>query len=397
MCVFGTRPEAIKMAPVVLEFMKYQDDFKCIVVVTAQHRQMLDQVLNLFEIKPDYDLNIMSDGQTLKTVTILILEGLEKIFVLENPDLILVHGDTTTAFAASLAAFYKKIPIGHVEAGLRSFDMWNPYPEEFNRRMVDLVCHLHFAPTVLAEKNLLRESISSNGIFITGNTGIDALKLGIQKIESGYFSGIDTSLIRLAKEKFILITAHRRENFGQPLMDFCNAIKKLALERSSLHFIYPVHMNPNVKNPVKNILSGIFNIHLLEPLDYPNFIFLMKNAFFVVTDSGGLQEEAPALGKPVLVLRKVTERPEAVDAGTVKIIGTETEIVYQWMAQLLDDSDLFMQMANAVNPYGDGKAAQRTIGAVRYFYSMQNLRPPSFSYEVALDNPNKVDPSVKAV
>lgn len=379
LCIFGTRPEAIKMAPVILEFRKYQNEFNCVVVVTAQHRQMLDQVLSLFEIKPDHDLNIMTDEQTLKSITVLILERLDHIFASEHPDLVLVHGDTTTAFAAALAAFYKRIPVGHVEAGLRSFDIWNPYPEEYNRRVIDLTCCLHFAPTALAEKNLLAESVVSQGIFVTGNTGIDALKLSVQKIESGHFYGVDQSLVTLSKEKFILITAHRRENFGEPLVDFCNAIKKLALERETIHFIYPVHMNPNVQNPVRNILSGIHNIHLLDPLDYPNFVFLMKHCLFVVTDSGGLQEEAPSLGKPVLVLRKVTERPEAVEAGTVKIVGTETKVVYQWISQLLDDQNLFLKMANAVNPYGDGKASARTVEAVRYFYGMQDLKPTSFS------------------
>ena len=379
LCIFGTRPEAIKMAPVILEFRKYQNEFKCVVVVTAQHRQMLDQVLSLFEIKPDHDLNIMTDGQTLKSITVLILEQLDHIFKTENPDLVLVHGDTTTAFAAALAAFYKRIPVGHVEAGLRSFDIWNPYPEEYNRRVIDLTCCLHFAPTDLAEKNLLAESVVSQGIFVTGNTGIDALKLSVQKIESGHFYGIDQPLATLSKEKFVLITAHRRENFGKPLVDFCNAIKKIALERETIHFIYPVHMNPNVQNSVKNILSGMHNIHLLDPLDYPNFVFLMKNCLFVVTDSGGLQEEAPSLGKPVLVLRKVTERPEAVEAGTVRIIGTETKVVYHWIRHLLDDQNLFLKMANAVNPYGDGKASARTVEAVRYFYGMQTLKPISFS------------------
>lgn len=379
MCIFGTRPEAIKMAPVVLGFKKYQAEFISIVVVTGQHREMLDQVLNLFEINPDYDLDVMSEEQTLKSVTIRILDRLDYILTVENPDLILVHGDTTTAFAAALAAFYKKIPIGHVEAGLRSFDIWNPYPEEFNRKAVDLVCSLHFAPTALAEKHLLCESVLPQSIFVTGNTGIDALKLCIEKIEKNFLKKISDLIIKIAETEFILITAHRRENFGQPLINFCYAIKKLALERKHLHFVYPVHMNPNVHNTVKNILSTIDNVHLFDPLDYPDFIYLIKHSLFVVTDSGGLQEEAPALGKPVLVLRNVTERPEAVEAGTVKVIGTDTEIIYWWMVQLLDNKELFFQMANSINPYGDGKATERTIEAIRYFYEMQSLRPTPFS------------------
>lgn len=378
MFAFGTRPEAIKMAPVVLGFRQRPKEFECVVVVTAQHRQMLDQVLKLFEITPDHDLNIMSKGQTLESMTDLILRRLDDVFKKQNPNLVLVHGDTTTAFATALLAFYKRIPVGHVEAGLRSFDLWNPYPEEFNRRMVDMVSSLHFAPTASAEKHLLQESMSSSGIFVTGNTGIDALTHAIERIDTGHFGHTDGSLAALKGTGFVLITAHRRENFGKPMRDFCHAIRRLALERQSLHFVYPVHMNPNVQEPVKEILSGIANVHLLEPLEYSDFISLMKSCIFVVTDSGGLQEEAPAFGKPVLVLRKVTERPEAVESGTVRIIGTDTETVYRWMTQLLDDERLFSQMARAVNPYGDGKAAERTVEAVRYFYGMSRVRPPRF-------------------
>lgn len=377
-CVFGTRPEAIKMAPVVLALRARPREFDCKVVLTAQHRDMLDQVLKLFNITSDHDLNLMTEGQTLTDVTTRGLERLEPVIKQDRPDLVLVHGDTTTALAATLAAFYQKVPVGHVEAGLRSFDNLNPFPEEINRRCADAICSLHFAPTSLSKRNLLKENVSPKGIFITGNTGIDALKLGIKRLNGGQFPKPPQNIQDLAKLHFILVTAHRRENFGQPFVDFCNALRDIALERKNLHFIYPVHPNPNVLRPVNTYLSNLPNVHLLKPLDYADLIFLMQKAVIVLTDSGGLQEEAPSLGKPVLVLRKVTERPEAVKAGTVRLVGTDPHKIKTNIVQLLDNKKVFGMMANAVNPYGDGGASERTVEAIRYFFGMRNTRPGEF-------------------
>ncbi len=381
LAVFGTRPEAVKMAPVVLALKKRHREFNCKVVVSAQHRKMLDQVLTLFGVSSDHDLDIMTDGQTLTDVTTRALRGLEPILRNERPDLVLVHGDTTTTLAAAVAAFYQKIPVGHVEAGLRTHDLMNPFPEEFNRRAADAVCTLHFAPTPLSKRNLLKERIPRKGIFVTGNTGIDALQLAVARMRAGHIRKPLLELRRLARHPFILLTAHRRENFGRPLMDICQAVRRLALERKELHFIYPVHPNPNVLQPAKEYLSSLPNVHLLEPLDYADLIFLMRKAIMVLTDSGGLQEEAPALGKPVLVLRQVTERPEAVKAGTVRLVGTDSRQIHHWVARLLDDAATCRQMANAVNPYGDGRAAARTVEAIRYFLHLRRTPPAEFGAE----------------
>jgi UDP-N-acetylglucosamine 2-epimerase (non-hydrolysing) len=378
LAVFGTRPEAVKMAPVILALRERAREFDCKVVVTAQHRDMLDQVLALFDLRCDHDLNIMTDGQTLTDVNARALRGLEPILKREAPDLVLVHGDTTTTLAAAVAAFYQKIPVGHVEAGLRTHDLMNPYPEEFNRRAADAVSTLHFAPTPLSKRNLIRERVPAGGIFITGNTGIDALRLVVARMRAGRLPKPPVTLQRLAERPFILVTAHRRENFGEPLADVCRAIRKIALERTALHFVYPVHPNPNVLRPVGEHLSSLPNVHLLEPLDYADLIFLMRKAVIVLTDSGGLQEEAPALGKPVLVLRQVTERPEAVRAGTVRLVGTDPGAIRRWVARLLDDKACYRRMANAVNPYGDGRAADRTVEAIRHYFRLRRTPPAEF-------------------
>lgn len=366
------------MAPVVLALKERKKEFDCKVVVTAQHRDMLDQVMRLFDIKSDHDLNIMTGGQTLTDVTVRGLERLEPVLKSEKPDLVLVHGDTTTALAATLAAFYQRVPVGHVEAGLRSHDIHNPFPEEINRVAADAICALHFAPTDLSRKNLLKENISPRGIFITGNTGIDALKLGIKRMNSGHFAKPSDEVQALSKHHFILVTAHRRENFGQPFVDLCQSIRDIALKRKEIHFIYPVHPNPNVLQPVNTYLSNLENVHLLKPLDYADLIFLLQKALFVLTDSGGIQEEAPSVGKPVLVLRKVTERPEAVKAGTVKLVGTDPKLIHTWITKLLDDKKAHARMAGAHNPYGDGMAAERTVEAIRYFFGMRTSRPGEF-------------------
>jgi UDP-N-acetylglucosamine 2-epimerase (non-hydrolysing) len=378
--VFGTRPEAVKMAPVILALREHSQDFRCRVVVTAQHRDMLDQVLNLFGIKSDHDLNVMEDAQTLTDITVRSLTRLEPVLRAEKPDLVLVHGDTTTTLAAALAAFYQKIPVGHVEAGLRSHDFMNPFPEEANRRLADALCTLHFAPTQLSRRQLLTENIPAERIFVTGNTGIDALRTGVEQIARGRFQPA-RPLQALAQHRFVLVTAHRRENFGRPIQDFCQAILRLADERRNLHFIYPVHPNPQVLEPVHRMLGQRANVHLLKPLDYGDLLFLMQKSTLVLTDSGGIQEEAPSLGKPVLVLRKVTERPEAVQAGTVRLVGTDTEDVYRWTSRLLDDVTLYTRMANAVNPYGDGQAAGRTVEAIRYHFGLNRHRPEEFQPE----------------
>jgi UDP-N-acetylglucosamine 2-epimerase (non-hydrolysing) len=377
LCVFGTRPEAVKMAPVVIALKRLPTEFRCRVIVTAQHRRMLDDVLRLFEITPDFDLNIMTPGQTLTAVTARVLRGLETVLASERPDMMLVHGDTTTTMAAALAAFYQRIPVGHVEAGLRSFDQSNPFPEELNRLLADRIAQLHFAPTPRARENLEREGISPDGIVVTGNTGIDALRLVLPMVRRDEF--LPTTQWRPSrKESFVLVTAHRRENFGAPLAAICQAIRQVSVDRPHVHFVYPVHPNPNVNGPVNRALCGLPNVHLLPPLDYGEFLHLLFRARFVVTDSGGLQEEGPSLGKPVLVLREVTERPEAVLAGTVKVIGTETDSVKRWIVRLLEDQPLFERMANAVNPYGDGRAAHRTVEAIRRHFRFRRTKISEF-------------------
>ncbi len=376
--IFGTRPEAIKMAPVIHQFKNKNSKFITKVCITAQHRHMLDQVLEIFDIKPDYDLNIMQEGQSLYHVTTSCLERLKEVLIEERPDLALVHGDTTTTFASSLACFYNKIPVAHVEAGLRTFDNFNPYPEEINRVLTDKICELLFAPTEIAKKNLLKENISPNKIFVTGNTVIDALFLALKKkhkFKNKLLEKIATYKIKTPDYKLILVTAHRRENFGRPIENICYALRDIAEKFSNIEIVYPVHLNPNVQNVVRRILLGHQRIHLIEPLDYLDFINLMKISYIIVTDSGGLQEEAPALGKPVLILRKVTERPEAVLAGTAKVIGIERNKIFSSIEKLIKNKKVYDKMAKAKNPFGDGKASQRIVKIVDAYLNKKS--PPA--------------------
>ncbi|OGS20594.1 MAG: UDP-N-acetylglucosamine 2-epimerase [Elusimicrobia bacterium RIFOXYA2_FULL_39_19] len=368
--VFGTRPEAIKMAPLVKEMQEQKASFDVKVCVTAQHRHMLDQVLDIFEIKADYDLNIMEKAQTLFHITSACLLGLEAVLKKEKPDLVLVHGDTTTSFAAALGAFYQKIPVGHVEAGLRSFDLDNPFPEEANRVLTDRICSLLFAPTPLSKNHLLKEGVSTKKISVTGNTVIDALFLALKKKHTVKNMPLLKFLNhKNSKCRIILVTAHRRENFGKPLENICTALRKTADNFKDIHIIYPVHLNPNVQKTVNTILAGHERILLIEPLDYLDLINLMKLSNIIVTDSGGIQEEAPALGKPVLVLRKVTERPEGIKAGTVKLTGTDKNKIIRELSLLLKSKKHYNKMAKAKNPYGDGKASRRIISSIKTFFN----------------------------
>ena len=358
--IFGTRPEAIKLAPVILELKKHKE-FEVNICVTAQHREMLDQVLEVFDIKPEVDLNIMKANQTLSGLTSQTIKLLDEYLSEYKPDIILVQGDTTTVFAASLAAFYHKIKIGHVEAGLRTWNKFSPYPEEINRVLTTKIADLHFAPTSLSKKNLLKEGVCEDQIFVTGNTVIDALLIAREKIKSKNVSipGLPDNLLKEKDNKVILITGHRRENFGEGFDNICHAIADLAREFKDYSFIYPVHLNPNVRKPVFEILSKQKNIFLIDPLNYLPFIFLMDKAKLILTDSGGVQEEAPSLGKPVLVMRDTTERPEGVDAGTVKVVGTNKQAIIDATKTLLTNKSEYSKMANAVNPYGDGFSAIR--------------------------------------
>ncbi|MBN1823437.1 MAG: UDP-N-acetylglucosamine 2-epimerase (non-hydrolyzing) [Endomicrobiales bacterium] len=374
--VFGTRPEAIKMAPLYLELKRHAGIFDAKVCVTAQHRSMLDEALRAFSIKPDHDLNIMQDGQTLYHVTVAALARMEDVLEKEKPDLVLVHGDTTTTFAAALAAFYKRIPVGHVEAGLRSYDKAHPFPEEANRLLTDALCSVHFTPTATSKKALLRENIPAKNIFVTGNTVIDAL-LRMLKEKRRLSKSVPTA-VPGRRGKTILVTAHRRENFGKPMRNIFTALKRIANDYPDANIVYPVHMNPNVRGPAREILAGIKNVSLLFPVNYSDMAGLMKLADFVVTDSGGIQEEAPSLGKPVLVLRQVTERPEAVRAGTVRVIGTDEKRIYGEIKRLIEDKVHYARMAKAVNPYGDGRASERTVDAIKYFFRIRNKRPADF-------------------
>lgn len=361
LAVLGTRPEAIKLAPVIKELEKHPTTISR-VCVTAQHRQMLDQMLGLFEIEPDFDLNLMREDQNLFDITAWGLRSLGRILREEKPDIVLVQGDTTTAFAASLAAYYLKIKIGHVEAGLRTNDKYSPFPEEINRRLVDALSDLWFTPTERARQNLLREGIPEEKVFVTGNTVIDALLLVL-----GQASRVNSKLaltgfgLPTSDSRLILVTGHRRESFGEGFESICNGLKKIAEHNEDVQVIYPVHLNPNVKEPVYRILGETENIHLIEPLEYDRFAYLMNQAYLILTDSGGIQEEAPSLGKPVLVMRNVTERPEGIEAGTAKLVGTEAKTIIEATQQLLDDKSKYEQMAKAVNPYGDGKAAKRIV------------------------------------
>jgi UDP-N-acetylglucosamine 2-epimerase (non-hydrolysing) len=361
--VFGTRPEAIKMAPVALALSAKPREFAVRVAVTAQHRGMLDQVLRFFGLRAHHDLDLMRPGQSLTDVTTRVLRGLEPILKSERPHVVLVHGDTTTTLAAALAAFYQRIPVGHVEAGLRSLDPDNPFPEEINRRLADGIARWHFAPTPLARRNLIREGVPARGILVTGNTGIDALHWGLN-CRGGRGTRLPPSLARVAALPFVLLTAHRRENFGRPLERIFLAVRDVAHAHPSLRFIYPVHPNPRVQEPARRILGGVPGVHLIAPLDYGPMIELLRRCRFVLTDSGGLQEEAPALGKPVLVCRDTTERPEAVVAGVAKLVGTTAATIEAEARRLLDDPAAYAAMATGHNPYGDGRAAARCVTAI---------------------------------
>lgn len=365
--VFGTRPEAIKMAPLVKALQK-ESIFETRVCVTAQHREMLDQVLEMFDIQQDYDLNIMQAGQDLYDVTSRVLLGLKDILLDFQPDIVLVHGDTTTSSAASLAAFYQKIKIGHVEAGLRTGNLYSPWPEEANRQITGVLANYHFAPTLQSKENLLRENKDADSIVVTGNTVIDALFLALEKIQNDshlqnkiYSTFANQGFELLDSDKIILVTGHRRENFGEGFVHICLALKELALANKDIKIIYPVHLNPNVQKPVKEILSHVENIKLIKPLEYESFIYLMNRAYFIITDSGGVQEEAPSLGKPVLVMRDTTERPEALASGTVKLVGTDSKKILQEAQKLLDDNSIYESMSRAENPYGDGTACSKII------------------------------------
>lgn len=371
MVVFGTRPEAIKMCPLILKLREY-DNIETVVCVTAQHRQMLDQVMKAFEIEPEYDLNVMKDKQTLTHITSAVLEGLYEVINKEKPDLVLVHGDTTTTFSAALAAFYCKTKVGHVEAGLRTYDKYSPYPEEMNRRLVTNIADLYFAPTQNNKANLLREMINEGEIYVTGNTVIDALKTTVKpdyKFIHPVLSKIDFS------KKVIFMTAHRRENLGEPLQNICNAVKEIANKFKDVEVVYPVHLNPAVQDVATKILGEVKNVHLIEPLDVITTHNLINKSYMVMTDSGGIQEEAPSLGKPVLVLRTETERPEAVTAGTVKIVGTDKQTIIDEATKLLTDEKAYGEMSKAANPYGDGKASERIVNAILYYFGKNEKRP----------------------
>ena len=368
--VFGTRPEAIKMAPLVKAFEK-EPDIEMSVCVTAQHRQMLDQVLEIFDITPAYDLDIMKQEQDLYDVTLNVLFGMKKILEEYNPDVVLVHGDTTTTFATALAAFYKQIKVGHVEAGLRTYNLYSPWPEEANRQLTGVLANWHFAPTEGAKANLLQEHKPEKNIIVTGNTVIDALFLVIDKIEKDeklkatIVKTIETQYQLQENRKIILVTGHRRENFGEGFIHICEALAQIAQKNTDVDIVYPVHLNPNVQKPVKEMLSSIENIYLIKPLQYESFVYLMSRAYMIITDSGGIQEEAPSLGKPVLVMRDTTERPEAVEAGTVKLVGTNKEKIIKEAQKLLDDKKAYDTMSKAHNPYGDGKASERIVGFIK--------------------------------
>lgn len=372
MTIFGTRPEAIKMAPLVLELQKQPEHFESIVTVTAQHRQMLDQVLNIFNIHPDYDLNIMKDRQTLIDVTTRGLEGLDKVMKEVKPDIVLVHGDTTTTFVASLAAYYNQIVVGHVEAGLRTWNKYSPFPEEMNRQLTGVMADLHFAPTSKSAENLLKEGKIEGNIFITGNTAIDALKTTVKE---DYEHEV---LQQLGNDRLILMTAHRRENLGEPMKNMFRAIKRIVDEQPDVQVVYPVHLNPVVREIADEILGDNPRIHLIEPLDVIDFHNFASHAYLIMTDSGGVQEEAPSLGVPVLVLRDTTERPEGIEAGTLKLAGNEEQPIYEMATELLTDKEAYEKMAKAANPYGDGHASERICEAIKFHFKHINERPEEY-------------------
>lgn len=374
--VFGTRPEAIKMCPLVKEFQKYPSDFETIVCVTGQHREMLDQVLRIFDVTPDYDLNIMKQGQDLYDITARVLTGMRDVLDEVKPDVVLVHGDTTTSTAAALAAFYRQIPVGHVEAGLRTHNIYSPWPEEMNRQITGRIATYNFSPTPLSQQNLLDEGVAPEKITVTGNTVIDALQMVVERIKSD--SALQTQLADQLleagydvsrKRRLVLITGHRRENFGEGFLNICRAIRDLAAKYPDADFVYPMHLNPNVRKPIHEVfgerLEDLGNLFFIEPLEYLEFVFLMEKSTLVLTDSGGIQEEAPGLGKPVLVMRDTTERPEALDAGTVKLVGTDYDKIVGEVSRLLDDPAAYDAMSHAVNPYGDGHACARIVGKLK--------------------------------
>lgn len=378
MLVFGTRPEAIKMAPLVKEFKKHDDKYKTIVCVTGQHREMLDQVLHIFDIHPDYDLNIMKQGQDLYDVTARVLTGMRDVLKETQPDVVLVHGDTTTSTAAALAAFYQQIPVGHVEAGLRTHNIYSPWPEEMNRQITGRIATYHFSPTPLSQQNLLKEGVSEEQIVVTGNTVIDALYMVVDKIKRDkeldaelekvlQQSGYDVNRLSHGK-RMVLITGHRRENFGEGFLSMCRAIQALTKKYPDVDFVYPMHLNPNVRKPIHQVfgedLANLGNMFFIEPLEYLSFVYLMEKSTIVLTDSGGIQEEAPGLGKPVLVMRDTTERPEALEAGTVKLVGTNYDKIVSEVSALLENEAYYNEMSQAVNPYGDGKACGRIVATL---------------------------------
>jgi len=371
MTIFGTRPEAVKMAPLVLEFQKHPEYFKPIVAVTAQHRQMLDQVLELFSIQPDYDLDIMKERQTLADITTRALNGLDSVMKEAKPDIVLVHGDTTTTFVASLAAFYNQIVIGHVEAGLRTWNKYSPYPEEMNRQLTGTMADLHFAPTSKAEENLLNEN-KKDDIFVTGNTATDALKTTVRSTYS------HPVLNGLGEDRLILLTAHRRENLGEPMRNIFRAVKRIIVEHDDVQVVYPVHLNPLVQELANEVLGDDPRVHLIEPLDVLDFHNFASRAYLILTDSGGIQEEAPSLGVPVLVLRDTTERPEGITAGTLRLAGTDEQTIYDLAHELLTDQEVHEKMSKASNPYGDGNASVRIAEAIRYYFKQVNMPPNRF-------------------
>lgn len=376
MTVFGTRPEAVKMAPLVKELEKC-DQIESIVCVTAQHRQMLDQVLDIFSIKPDYDLNIMQNRQTLVDITTRALEGLTEVLDEAKPDIVLVHGDTTTTFVGSLAAFYKKIKVGHVEAGLRTFDKYFPYPEEMNRKLTGALTDYHFAPTVISKTNLINEGTNPDLVYVTGNTAIDALKTTVNK--NYIFRNETLQSIEYSKHRVIVVTAHRRENLGEPLKNICRAIKRIADKYEDVRVVYSVHLNPAVQETARDILGDHKQVYLIDPPDAQEFASLMDKSYFILTDSGGVQEEAPSLGKPVLVLRNETERPEGVTAGTLKLAGTDEENIFTLASGLLEHPNEYNRMAKAVNPYGDGRASERIVKALLFEFGLNGSRPDEFT------------------
>ena len=372
MAIFGTRPEAIKMIPLIKVLKENRRQFECIVCVSAQHREMLDQVLEIFEIIPDYDLDVMQKRQSLTGITMRVLEGLEKVMIKERPNLVLVHGDTTTTFAAGLAAFYQQIPIGHVEAGLRTWDKYSPYPEEMNRQLTDILADLYFAPTDWSAENLLKENKPESQIFITGNTVIDSFKTSVRR------DYVHPVLNKIKDKKMVLLTSHRRENLGQPMERMFRAVRRLVEAHPEIAVVYPVHLNPTVQEPANKVLGNHDRIHLIPPLDVVDFHNFEARAFLILSDSGGVQEEAPSFGVPVLVLRDTTERPEGIKAGTLKLVGTEEEEIYRTAHLLLSDETEYMQMAKATNPYGDGRASERIAEAILYYFHKRKEPPEPF-------------------